>query len=107
MVKRAALAHGDRENQLFGPAVAQGRAIVWARGATLTGRPYLARAAEEHSGPHMPWFWRGDLQGGGVLNATMCHSSLVVRHSRTPPRAPLSTLRPGRAAAHLRSRTRS
>ena len=43
------------------------RTIVWARGAALAGRPYLARAAEEHGGPHMPWFWRGDLQGGGVL----------------------------------------
>src|SRR5205823_7125090 len=48
MVKKAGLAHGYLENQLFAPAVAQGRAIVWARGASLTGRPYLARAAEEH-----------------------------------------------------------
>src|SRR5207248_1072028 len=67
LVKKAGLAHGYLENQLFAPAVAQGRAIVWARGASLTGRPYLARAAEEHSGPHMPWFWRGDLQGGDVV----------------------------------------
>ena len=34
------------------------RHIVWARGAALAGRPYLARAAEEHGGPHMPWFWQ-------------------------------------------------
>ena len=45
--------------------------------------PYLARAAEEHSGPHMPWFWQGELQGGGVLNDMMCHSALVVRHLLT------------------------
>src|SRR2546426_9549412 len=54
---------------------------------TLFRSPYLARAAEEHSGPHMPWFWQGKLQGGGVLNDMMCHSSLVVRHLLTPPDA--------------------
>ena len=53
-----------------------------------SGRPYLARAAEEHSGPHMPWFWQGDLQGGGVLNDMMCHSLEVGRHLLTEPGAP-------------------
>src|SRR5439155_760245 len=59
LVKQAGVAHGYLENQAFAPAVTQGRAIVWARGAALTGRPYLARAAEEHSGPHMPWSFVG------------------------------------------------
>ena len=36
----------------------------------------------------MPWFWRGELQGGGVLNDMMCHSALVVRHLLTKPGAP-------------------
>src|SRR5947199_6477684 len=103
MVKKAGLAHGYLENQLFAPAVAQGRAIVWARGASLTGRPYLARAAEEHSGPHMPWFWRGAPQGGGVLNDVMCHSSLVVPHLPTKPGAPLATVRPVRVTGHIGS----
>src|SRR3989440_3903721 len=103
LVKKAGLAHGYLENQLFAPAVAQGRAIVWARGASLTGRPYLARAAEEHSGPHMPWFWRGDLQGGGGLNDMMCHSALVVRHLLTKPGAPISTVRPVRVTGHIAS----
>ena len=35
----------------------------------------------------MPWFWQGDLQGGGVLNDMMCHSALVVRHLLTARRA--------------------
>ena len=83
--------------------MAQGRAIIWARGATLTGRPYLARAAEEHSGPHMPWFWQGKLQGGGVLNDMMCHSSLVVRHLLTPLDAPLASVRPARVTGHIAS----
>ena len=35
----------------------------------------------------MPWFWQGELQGGGVLNDMMCHSALVVRHLLTKPGA--------------------
>ena len=103
MVKSAGLKHGYLENQLFAPQVEIGRALLWARGAATTGRPYLARAAEEHSGPHMPWFWRGDLQGGGVLNDMMCHSALVVRHLLTKPGAPLATVKPTRVTAHIAS----
>src|SRR5213596_2471655 len=103
LVTQAGIAHGYLENQAFAPAVVQGRAITWARGASLTGRPYLARAAEEHSGPHMPWFWQGQLQGGGVLNDMMCHSVLVVRHLLTQPGAPLSTVRPVRVTGHIAS----
>ena len=103
LVTQAGIAHGYLENQAFAPAVVQGRAIIWARGASLTGRPYLARAAEEHSGPHMPWFWRGELQGGGVLNDMMCHSALVVHHLLTKPGAPSSSVRPARVTAHIAS----
>jgi predicted dehydrogenase len=103
LVERVGLAHGYLENQVFAPQVETGRELLWARGAATTGRPYLARAAEEHSGPHMPWFWRGDLQGGGVLNDMMCHSALVVRHLLTKPGAPLSSVRPVRVTAHIAS----
>jgi predicted dehydrogenase len=103
MVKRAGLAHGYLENQVFAPQVTQGHGLLWARGARLTGRPYLARAAEEHAGPHMPWFWQGKLQGGGVLNDMMCHSALVVRHLLTQPGKPLSTVRPVRVTGHIAS----
>src|SRR5690606_14983053 len=68
-----------------------------------TGRPYLARASEEHSGPHMPWFWRGDLQGGGVLNDMMCHSALLVRHLLTRPGEALATVRPLRVTGRIAS----
>ena len=95
--------HGYLENQLFAPHVEAGRNLIWARGAATTGRPYLARAAEEHSGPHMPWFWKGELQGGGVLNDMMCHSALVVRHLLTKPGEPLSTVTPVRITAHIAS----
>src|SRR5687768_8813620 len=94
---------GYLENQLFAPEVTRGRELVWARGAALTGRPYLARAAEEHSGPHMPWFWQGTLQGGGVLNDMMCHSVEVVRHLLTKPGEPRNSIRPLRITAHIAS----
>jgi predicted dehydrogenase len=103
LVKRAGIRHGYLENQVFAPQVETGRELLWARGAATTGRPYLARAAEEHSGPHMPWFWRGELQGGGVLNDMMCHSALVVRHLLTKPGQPLSSVKPVRVTAHIAS----
>jgi predicted dehydrogenase len=103
LARRVGLATGYLENQVFAPQVETGRNLLWARGAATTGRPYLARAAEEHSGPHMPWFWQGALQGGGVLNDMMCHSALVVRHLLTKPGAPLATVRPVRITAHIAS----
>jgi predicted dehydrogenase len=103
LVKRVKLPTGYLENQVFAPHVEHGRNLLWGRGAAATGRPYLARATEEHSGPHMPWFWRGELQGGGVLNDMMCHSALVVRHLLTKPGASLSTVKPMRITAHIAS----
>jgi predicted dehydrogenase len=100
LVKAAGLNHAYLENQVYAPQVEHGRATIWARGARLTGRPYLARAAEEHSGPHMPWFWQGRLQGGGVLNDMMCHSALLVRHLLTGPG---ETLVPKQVTAHIAS----
>ena len=103
MVKKVELSHGYLENQIFAPPVHSGHALTWARGAAAAGRPYLARAAEEHSGPHAPWFWRGDLQGGGVLNDMMCHSALVVRHLLTKPGESLATVKPRRVTAQIAS----
>jgi predicted dehydrogenase len=103
LVRSVRLRHGYLENQAFAPQVERGRELLWARGAALTGRPYLARAAEEHSGPHMPWFWRGKLQGGGVLNDMMCHSALVVRHLLTRPGERLATVKPVRVTGHIAS----
>jgi predicted dehydrogenase len=103
LVKGAGLGHGYLENQLFAPAIVRGHALIWARGAAVAGRPYLARAAEEHSGPHAPWFWQGRLQGGGVLNDMMCHSVEVVRYLLTEPSAPRSSLRLARVTARIAS----
>jgi predicted dehydrogenase len=103
LVRKAGIAHGYLENQLFAPQVEAGRELIWARGAASTGRPYLARAAEEHSGPHAPWFWRAALQGGGVLNDMMCHSALLVRHLLTRPGAARASVRPVRVTGHIAS----
>src|SRR6267143_2018982 len=103
LVTKAGIPTGYLENQVFAPHVATGRTLLWARGARITGRPYLARAAEEHSGPHMPWFWQGKLQGGGVLNDMMCHSALVVQHLLTEPGKPASSVRPVRVTGHIAS----
>ncbi|HEU5468417.1 MAG TPA: Gfo/Idh/MocA family oxidoreductase [Steroidobacteraceae bacterium] len=103
LVREAGLAHGYLENQVFAPQVEAGRELAWKRGARASGRPYLARAAEEHAGPHAPWFWRGDLQGGGVLNDMMCHSALLVRHLLTEPGAGRDSLKVARVTASIAS----
>ncbi|MGB4704479.1 MAG: Gfo/Idh/MocA family oxidoreductase [Candidatus Saccharicenans sp.] len=100
LVQKAGLLDGYLENQVFAPAVVRGKEIIWARGASLCGRPYLARAAEEHSGPHMPWFWEGELQGGGVLNDMMCHSVEEARFMLTPPGASRDELTPVKVTAY-------
>jgi predicted dehydrogenase len=85
VVQGTSLLHGYLENQLFSPALTRGKEIIWRRAAPNVGRPYLARAAEEHSGPHMPWFWTGTRQGGGVLNDMLCHSYEAARFLLTAP----------------------
>ena len=103
LAARVGLKTGYLEDQLFTPHVETGRALLWARGAATTGRPYLARAAEEHSGPHTPWFWQGNLQGGGVLNDMMCHSALLVRHLLTRPGESYASVRPVKVTGKIAS----
>jgi predicted dehydrogenase len=89
----AGLLHGYLENQVFSSAVQRGKDIVWRRAVPICGRPYLARAAEEHGGPHMPWFWQARQQGGGVLSDMTCHSVEVGRFLLTKPDAPRNDLK--------------
>ena len=100
LTRSVGLLDGYLENQVFSPSITRGKEIVWARGAAVTGRPYLARAAEEHSGPHMPWFWEGSLQGGGVLNDMMCHSVEEARFMLTEPGKARDSLTPICVTAH-------
>lgn len=94
LIEQTDLLHGYLEDQIFSPTLVRGREIAWKRGAALSGRPYLARAAEEHSGPHAPWFWSGQQQGGGVLNDMMCHSVEVARFLLTRPGASRDSITP-------------
>lgn len=93
LVEETGVKHGYLENQVFSTAVRRGKDIIWRRGAPNTGRPYLARASEEHSGPHKPWFWQGEKQGGGVLSDMMCHSVEVARFLLTEPGKPRTSLK--------------
>jgi len=92
LVRGTSLLHGYLENQVFAPSLARGKDIIWRRAAAIAGRPYLARASEEHSGPHMPWFWSGVRQGGGVLNDMLCHSFEAARFLLTAPGEPRSSV---------------
>jgi len=94
LAEDAGFLHGYLENQLFMPPVVRGKEILWRRGAATTGRPYLARSAEEHSGPHEPWFWQGRSQGGGVLNDMMCHSLEAARFLLQDPDKPRESMTP-------------
>jgi predicted dehydrogenase len=103
LIESTPLLHGYLENQVFEPAIVRGKEIIWRRAVPLAGRPYLARAAEEHSGPHMPWFWSGERQGGGVLNDMLCHSYEVARHLLTAPGEPRTALRVEEVNAQIAS----
>jgi len=89
------------ENQLFSPMTVRGKQVLWARGAAAVGRPYLARAAEEHGGPHEPWFWKGKEAGGGVLNDMMCHSLECARFMLTDPKKGRESLTPKTVSADI------
>ncbi len=85
MVEEAGLLHAYLENQVYAPSVVRSHELIWQRGASIAGSPYLARCTEEHSGPHADWFWTGSKQGGGVLSDMMCHSVETARYLLTPP----------------------
>lgn len=103
LVKQAGVLDGYLENQVFAPSMVRGKEILWGRGASIAGRPYLARCAEEHGGPHEPWFWSGKDQGGGVLNDMMCHSIEAARFLLTDPGKPKSSLTPKAVTAEIAS----
>lgn len=64
------------ENQIHMPAIAAARTQL-AGLMKRMGPVNLVRSAEEHGGPHEPWFWNPTLQGGGVWCDMGCHSIAV------------------------------
>lgn len=103
LVKKAGLLHGYLENQVFAPSVVRGKEILWGRGASIAGRPYLTRCAEEHGGPHEAWFWDGTKQGGGALNDMMCHSHEAARFLLTALDEEKKELKPRAVSAEIAS----
>lgn len=78
LAEKAEVLHGYLENQVFAPSLVRGKETLW-RFGSKSGRPFLARASEEHGGPHEPWFWQPSRSGGGVLIDMMCHSLEATR----------------------------
>lgn len=72
------------ENQIHMKAVQVSLAQL-ARVIDAMGPLTLARAAEEHAGPHNAWFWDPTQQGGGVLSDMGCHSIALSWYALTPP----------------------
>ena len=88
------------ENQIHMPALAAARIQLGAVEGAM-GPLGLARAAEEHAGPHNAWFWDPTQQGGGVLSDMGCHSIAVAWYLLTPQGKPPNYLRPERVTAQV------
>ncbi len=86
------------ENQIFMKAINNALAQLKPQQDTM-GPLSLARSAEEHAGPHEPWFWDPTQQGGGVLSDMGCHSIAVGWHVLTPLGKPATFLQPVRVSA--------
>jgi len=81
------------ENQLHMPGVIEARRQLAAVEQQM-GAVHLARSAEEHGGPHEPWFWDPTKQGGGVWCDMGCHSIAVGMYMLTPAGKPPGYLTP-------------
>jgi predicted dehydrogenase len=88
------------ENQIHMPAVVQARTQL-AQVEKAMGAPHLARSAEEHGGPHEPWFWDPTTQGGGVCCDMGCHSIACGMYMVTPAGKPMDYLTPLRVNATM------
>lgn len=88
------------ENQIHMPAVVQARAQL-AQVEKAMGPAHLSRSAEEHGGPHEPWFWDPTTQGGGVCCDMGCHSIACGMYMVTPSGRPIDYLKPVRVNATM------
>ena len=93
LAKEAKLPTAYFENQIHMKAVKNALAQL-APAQKSMGPIALARSAEEHAGPHEPWFWDPTQQGGGVLSDMGCHSIAVSWFVLTPVGKPIDFLEP-------------
>ncbi len=93
LAKETSLPTAYLENQLHMKAVK--KALKQLEPAQKAMGPLtLVRSAEEHAGPHMPWFWDPTRQGGGVLSDMGCHSIAVCWLALTPAGKDIRFLEP-------------
>jgi predicted dehydrogenase len=88
------------ENQLFMKPLRTQMAQLAPQQRTM-GPLVLVRSAEEHGGPHEPWFWDPTRQGGGVLSDMGCHSIAVGWYALTPLGKPVTFLEPVSVTAEV------
>jgi len=88
------------ENQIHMQTVQSARSQLAALCAQA-GPPLLARASEEHAGPHAAWFWDPLQQGRGVLSDMGCHCLALGWYALTPPDRPPRFLEPVSVEAHV------
>jgi predicted dehydrogenase len=100
LAREAGLRTAYFENQIFMRSIRTQRDQLQPVARTM-GPLTLTRSAEEHGGPHEPWFWDPTRQGGGVLLDMGCHSIAVGRYVLTPPGKDLLFLQPQSVTADL------
>jgi predicted dehydrogenase len=93
LAKEAKLPTAYFENQIHMKPIRKALAQL-APAQKSMGPIALARSAEEHAGPHEPWFWDPTQQGGGVLSDMGCHSIAVSWFVLTPVGKPVDFLEP-------------
>ncbi len=93
LAKQCKLPTAYFENQIYMKAIRNALAQL-APLQKAMGPIALARSAEEHAGPHEPWFWDPTKQGGGVLSDMGCHSIAASWFVLTPTGKPPAYLKP-------------
>jgi len=83
LIRSAGVHNAYFENQIHMPAVANAQLQLQGVEKAM-GAVHLTRSAEEHGGPHEPWFWDPTQQGGGVWCDMGCHSVAVGMYMLTP-----------------------
>jgi predicted dehydrogenase len=93
LVNSAGLKTAYFENQIFMKPVQKQLQQLEPQQRTM-GPLALTRSAEEHGGPHEPWFWDPTRQGGGVLCDMGCHSIAVGWYLLNPIGKPVTFMQP-------------
>ena len=93
LAKEAGIPTAYFENQIHMKGINAAIQQLGPQQATM-GPLSLSRSAEEHAGPHEPWFWDPTKQGGGVLSDMGCHSIAVCWHVLNPIGKPVDFLKP-------------